>query len=65
MVTVQVTGDDEVIVALYAIPAEEPTDDTEVLPAPVISMLASEAELLGNLLTLGAVTAYSQRNRLH
>jgi hypothetical protein len=64
LVTVEVTGDDEVIVALYAIPEEEPTDDAPITPAPVLHLSADEAELIGGLCTLAAVTAYSRRNRL-
>jgi hypothetical protein len=62
VITIQVTGDDEVVLALYAIPDEEPTDDAPVLPAPVVQLTADEAELVGSMVTLGAATAHSRRN---
>jgi hypothetical protein len=62
LVTVAVTGGDEVVLALYAIPDEEPTDDAPVLPAPVVQLTADEAELVGGLVTLGAATVHSRRN---
>ena len=62
VVTVQVSDDDEVIVALYAIPATEPTDDTPIEPAPVLQLTADEAELVASMVALGAATAHSRRN---
>jgi hypothetical protein len=65
VVTVQVDADDgSVVVALYAMPDEQTAGDTEVQPAPAIRLDPAEAELVGSLVTLGAVSAYGQRRRL-
>jgi hypothetical protein len=65
VVTVQVGDSGDVVLALYEISDEQPAGDAPVMPAPVISMLADEAELISGLLTLGAVTSYGLRRRLH
>ena len=64
LVTVH-TADDRIVVALYAARSDEETagDDT-VLPAQAMMLDADEAEMLGSLITLGAVSVYGQRHRL-
>jgi hypothetical protein len=60
VVTISVGADGRVALALYAMSKTGSADDT-VTPAPVVAMLAAEAELVGGLLALGAATALSQR----
>jgi hypothetical protein len=59
------TTDNQVVLALYALPDEETAgDDTAVQPAPVMKLDANECEKLGSLLTYAAVSVDGQRPRL-
>jgi hypothetical protein len=63
VITVHVGDDQQIVVALYAAmeTMETVDDDTQVEPGLVIVCTPDEAELLGSLCTLAAVTAYQRR----
>jgi hypothetical protein len=65
IVTVQCRDDASVVVALYAPPGQDTgSGDDTVTPAPVLLLDPAEAEVLGSLITLGAVIVYGQRRPL-
>ncbi|MDT5230885.1 MAG: hypothetical protein QOJ56_2863 [Mycobacterium sp.] len=63
VITVHVGDDQQIVIALYAAMETMDTvdDDTPVQPGLVISCTPDEAELLGSVITLAAVTGYTQR----